>query len=56
MDIRFSDAFADSVKKLASLRSAIRKKVDMIVENPIRIGEPLKGNFRGYYKFIDSSR
>jgi len=49
MDIRFSDAFADSVKKHASLRSAIRKKVDMIVENPIGMGEPLKGNFRGYY-------
>ena len=49
MDIRFSDAFADSVKKHASLRSAIRKKVDMIVNNPIRMGEPLKGNFRGYY-------
>ena len=49
MDIRFSDAFANSVKKHASLRSAIRKKVDMIVNNPIRMGEPLKGNFRGYY-------
>ena len=49
MDIRFSDAFANSVIKHASLRSAIRKKVDMIVDNPIRMGEPLKGNFRGYY-------
>ena len=49
MEIRFSGAFADSVKKHASLKNAIQKKVDLIVTNPIRMGEPLKGNFRGYY-------
>jgi addiction module RelE/StbE family toxin len=49
MDVRFSDAFVDSLKKHESLKKAIQKKVDMIVENPIRMGEPLKGNFRGYY-------
>lgn len=49
MEALFSDAFVDSLKKHISLKKAIQKKVDMIVENPIRMGEPLKGNFRGYY-------
>ena len=49
MDVRFSDAFVDSAKKHAALKSAVQKKVDMIMANPVRMGEPLKGNFRGYY-------
>ena len=49
MEVLFSDSFVASLKKHASLKSAVRKKVDMIVANPIRTGEPLKGNFRGYY-------
>lgn len=49
MNLVFSDDFADSVKKHGSIKDAIRKKVDMIAESPIALGEPLKGNFRGYY-------
>jgi mRNA-degrading endonuclease YafQ of YafQ-DinJ toxin-antitoxin module len=49
MNLVFSDDFADSVKKHRSIKDAIRKKVDMIAESPIALGEPLKGNFRGYY-------
>ncbi|MFH2044069.1 MAG: hypothetical protein ABIK92_02865 [Pseudomonadota bacterium] len=49
MDVRFTDTFLDSLKKHASLKSAVQKKVDMIMMNPVQIGEPLKGNFRGYY-------
>lgn len=49
MEILFSDAFIKSLKKHNSIRKAIKKKVDMILENPIALGEPLKGNFRGYY-------
>jgi len=49
MEILFSDAFMKSLKKHNSIIKTIRKKVDMIVENPIALGEPLKGNFRGYY-------
>jgi len=45
----FSDDFVDSLKKHAALKSMLQKKVDMILENPVGIGEPLKGNFRGYY-------
>ena len=45
----FSDDFVDSLKKHAALKKAVQKKVDMILTDPVRIGEPLKGNFRGYY-------
>jgi len=49
MNLVFSEEFAASVRKHCSIRDAIRKKVDMIAESPIALGEPLKGNFRGYY-------
>jgi len=49
MNLIFSDNFADSVKRYSSMKDIIRKKVDMIAESPISLGEPLKGNFRGYY-------
>ena len=47
MEVLFSDAFIKSLKKYNSIKKAIKKKVDMIIENPIALGEPLKGNFRG---------
>lgn len=49
MNLVFSDDFADAVKRYSSIKDAIRKKVDMIAESPLSLGEPLKGNFRGYY-------
>lgn len=49
MNILFSDTFKDSLKKFSSIKKAIKKKVDMIIERPIASGEPLKSNFRGYY-------
>ncbi len=49
MEILFSNAFTESLKKHISIKKAIKKKVDMIIENPIVLGEPLKGNFRGCY-------
>lgn len=45
----FSDDFVESLKKHATLRNTVQRKVDMILANPIGLGEPLKGNFRGYY-------
>jgi mRNA-degrading endonuclease YafQ of YafQ-DinJ toxin-antitoxin module len=38
-----------SLKKYRSLKIVIQKKVDLIIANPLPLGEPLKGNFRGYY-------
>ena len=49
MNILFSKSFLQSLKKHSSLKEAIRRKVDMIIQNPVSLGEPLKGNFRGYY-------
>ncbi len=48
----FSDDFVKSLKKHAALKNSVRKKVDMILANPIAIGEPLKANFRGYYSAL----
>ena len=45
----FSDDFVESLKKHATLGNTVQRKVDMILANPIGLGEPLKGNFRGYY-------
>ncbi|MCX5969997.1 MAG: hypothetical protein NTV14_00535 [Coprothermobacterota bacterium] len=45
----FSDDFVQSLKKHATLKSTVRKKVDMILTDSFGLGEPLKGNFRGYY-------
>jgi mRNA-degrading endonuclease YafQ of YafQ-DinJ toxin-antitoxin module len=49
MNLVFSDDFAASLKKQSAIKEAVRKKVDMIVANPVALGEPLKGNFRGFY-------
>ncbi len=49
MNILFSETFLHSLKKHSSLKEAIQRKVDMIIQNPVSFGEPLKGNFRGYY-------
>ncbi|MFH0773877.1 MAG: hypothetical protein V2A53_00060 [bacterium] len=48
MEILFADSFVESLKRYSSIKKAIKKKVDMIIENPIALGEPLKGNLRGY--------
>lgn len=48
MEILFSDVFVKSLKKYSSIKKAIKKKVDMIIGHPIALGEPLRGNFRGY--------
>ncbi len=45
----FSDDFGDSLKKHSALKKIVQNKVDMILTNPVGLGEPLKGNLRGYY-------
>ncbi len=49
MEIQFEEAFFKALKKHASIKKAVQNKVDMIVQNPIAIGEPLKGNWQGFY-------
>ncbi len=49
METKFEETFVKSLKKHSSIKKQVKKKVDMIIENPIAFGEPLKGNFQGYY-------
>ena len=49
MRVLFESAFLKAVEKHASFRKLVKRKVDMIIENPLTIGEPLKGNWRGFY-------
>jgi mRNA-degrading endonuclease YafQ of YafQ-DinJ toxin-antitoxin module len=49
MEARFEAAFLSAVRKHASIKKLVRKKVDMIMENPVSVGEPLKGNWQGFY-------
>ena len=49
METKFEAAFLKSVRKHASIKKLVQKKVDMIIENPIAIGEPLKKNWQGFY-------
>jgi len=49
METRFEAAFLKAVKTHASIRKLVKKKVDMIIEDPIAIGEPLKGKWQGFY-------
>jgi len=45
----FSGNFINSLKRHSSIKKEIQTKVDMIIKNPLMLGEPLKGNFRGFY-------
>jgi len=49
MNILFSESFIKSLNKYSSFREEIKRKVDMIIGSPVSLGEPLKGNFRGFY-------
>ena len=49
MEIQFEEAFLKALKKHASIKKAVKSKVDLIVQNPIAFGEPLKGKWQGFY-------
>ena len=49
MNVSFIESFLKSFKKQSSLGEEIKRKVDMVIQNPVALGEPLKGNFRGFY-------
>ncbi len=48
-EARFERAFLKAVKKHRSIKKQVESKVRMIVEQPVEMGEPLKGNWRGFY-------
>jgi mRNA-degrading endonuclease YafQ of YafQ-DinJ toxin-antitoxin module len=49
MDARFERAFIKALKKHAGIKKDVERKVRQIMEHPVEFGEPLKGNFRGFY-------
>ncbi|MEE4359253.1 MAG: hypothetical protein V2I97_22475 [Desulfococcaceae bacterium] len=49
MDTKFEKAFLKAVKKYSGIKKQIEQKVLQIIRHPVEMGEPLKGNFRGYY-------
>lgn len=49
MKALFSEDFVKSVKRHAAIAKAVQNKVDMVLTDPVGLGEPLRGNFRGYY-------
>lgn len=49
MIVLFSEAFVCALTRYNSIKKTIKRKVDQIIENPLTFGEPLKGNFRGFY-------
>ncbi len=49
MEIQFEEAFLKALKKHASIKKAVKNKVDLLIQNPIAYGEPLKGNWQGFY-------
>ena len=49
MEALFEKAFVKSLKKHSALKKDVERKVRQIMEHPVEFGEPLKGNFRGFY-------
>ena len=49
MEAQFEKAFLKAVKKHAGMKKQIEQKVRHIIEAPVELGEPLKGNLRGFY-------
>ncbi|NOZ10614.1 MAG: type II toxin-antitoxin system mRNA interferase toxin, RelE/StbE family [Gammaproteobacteria bacterium] len=49
MEAKFEEAFLKALKKHASIKKLVKKKVDLILENPVAFGEPLKANWQGFY-------
>jgi len=49
MKALFEDVFVKALKKHASVKKEVERKVRAIMEKPLQFGEPLKGNFRGFY-------
>ncbi len=49
MEVLFEQAFLKALKKHASIKKAVQKKVDLVIQDPVAFGEPLKANWQGFY-------
>jgi len=52
IEARFETAFLHAVNTHASIKKIVQNKVNMILKNPIAMGEPLKGNLRGFFSCL----
>ncbi|MBW1811875.1 MAG: hypothetical protein JRJ87_27060 [Deltaproteobacteria bacterium] len=51
MEALFEKAFVKTLRKHSGIKKQVENKVRMIMEQPLALGEPLKGNFRGFYTY-----
>ena len=49
MKAKFEKEFLKGVKKHTSIKKQIEQRVRQIMKHPVELGEPLKGNLRGFY-------
>ncbi|MBC2713430.1 MAG: hypothetical protein HGJ94_21250 [Desulfosarcina sp.] len=49
MKAEFEKSFLKGVRKHAGIKKQIEEKVRQVMEHPVELGEPLKGNLRGFY-------
>jgi mRNA-degrading endonuclease YafQ of YafQ-DinJ toxin-antitoxin module len=49
IEARFELAFVKALRKHFAIKNQVERKVRMIMEHPLAMGEPLKGNLRGFY-------
>ena len=49
MEVLFEKAFLKALKKHAAIKKAVQKKVDLVIQDPVAFGEPLKANWQGFY-------
>lgn len=49
MEALFEKTFVKALRKHSGIKKQVEAKVKMIMEQPLALGEPLKGNFRGFY-------
>jgi len=49
MKVLFEEAFVKALRKHVAIKKDVERKVRMIIEQPVGLGDPLKGNFRGFY-------
>ena len=49
MKAKVEKTFLKEVRKHAGIKKQIEQNVHQIMEHPVELGEPLKGNSRGFY-------
>jgi mRNA-degrading endonuclease YafQ of YafQ-DinJ toxin-antitoxin module len=45
----FEGAFVKVLRRHSAIKKDVERKVRQIMEHPVEYGEPLKGNFQGFY-------